>query len=102
MENDKYHVFKSQDVVFHADLGQYIINATRPDGESTPLQDAYVIRTQDIFAGPGLSAYAMVIQTAIDLRLGNALNREHLKELRDLFVEASVQAFQSPLKKIPD
>lgn len=101
MENDKYVVFKREDLDDW--LGKFV-----PSVDLVPLilQDAIVIRRQDIFAGPGLFAYANAIQTALDLMdditEGFFDEDGHLQELRDFFWEQAMQASHSETKKIPD
>jgi hypothetical protein len=105
MENDKYVVFKRGefDGIHSLELKE---GAKLPK----PLEDAVVIRRQDIFAGPGLFSYANAIQTAIDLigapgELGtvSALNElAKLEELRDFFWEQAMMASHEPNKKVPD
>jgi hypothetical protein len=119
MENDKYIVFKAGDAVYNATTGKYEIEAIKEGGESAVLHDAVVIRPQDIFAGPGLSAYAASIQTAIDLIKAEIRQQkehapkqviveedeagiEHLEELRDFFWMQAYEALNREDKKIPD
>ena len=110
MENDKYIVFKSD--AFHA------WNKARLEGDIhltilQSLDDAVVIRKQDIFAGPGLHAYAAAIQTGLELlfrqlppehemTLEAAHEIEYLTRLRDFFFEQAVEAEHAEGKKLPD
>jgi hypothetical protein len=111
MENDKYVVFKSEELI-EADK-KHLVLGDLPE----PLKDAVVIRLQDVFAGPGLFAYASAIQTAIDIMDMEAqmlsMHREEtwstdprtrmqLEELRDFFAEQAQLAVDHPHKKIPD
>lgn len=110
-DDEKYAVFKADDwntIVDKAaeDAGYNVMVST--EWFNRMLQDAVVIRTQDIFAGPGLSAYANCIQTAIDLMREVAQPvslTEHitrLEEIRDYFFERAQEAFDRPDKHIPD
>jgi len=105
LSNDKYVVFKREDVSM-AQIDTSLI-----------LEDAVVIRPRDIFAGPGLSAYAMAIQTAIDLLDVEAgiprddgmewdswygIKRADLEALRDFFMEQSLAAMGANDKHLPD
>lgn len=103
MENDKYVVFKAKEF---DDWLASDMKAPIP----VALHDAIVIRRQDIFAGPGLFAYANAIQTAIDLMgqdmsalAGWELNQmARLEELRDFFWEQAMMASHEERKKVPD
>lgn len=110
MDNDKYVVFKREDWrKFAGEVPTSAIQFIPP-----VLEDAIVIRRQDMFAGPGLFAYANAIQTAIDLRhlQGTSLvlrtkeiqqaQLDRLEELRDFFWEQAMMASHSETKKIPD
>lgn len=99
----KYSVFKTEE--FEKDVP----NA----GEAfnhIALDDFVVIRFQDIFAGPGLAAYAHAVQTFLDgvhfLDPKNEIiteyEKERIEELRDFFSALSDRAFEHPLKKVPD
>lgn len=101
MRNDKYVVFKRKD------WDEYLSGG----GDDIPnlLEDAVVIRPQDIFAAPGLFAYASAIQTAIDLNyLQNGSKSmlpvpvSKLEDLRDFFFEQAQFAQEYPSKKFPD
>jgi hypothetical protein len=99
MSDDKYVVMKAED---------WEKMPFAPNHTSGILTDAVVIRTQDIFAGPGLSAYANAIQTGIDLMrefggMEDALELiGELEEIRDYFHERAQEALMHPHKKIPD
>lgn len=104
MLNDKYVVFKRQDAFqapkdYEPETGdEHMLIPTH-----LALEDAIVIRRQDIFAGPGLFAYANAIQTAIDLGTQYpTLDPKPLEELRDFFWEQAMMAKDSPVKKVPD
>jgi len=76
--------------------------------EELELPDAEVIRHQDLFAAPGLFAYANVIQTGLDLMFPDGPVeatrevRSHLADIRDYFWQAAQESNDHPHKKIPD
>jgi len=101
IQNDKYIVFRAVDVSMPQIPADKIV------------QDAVVIRKQDIFAGPGLHAYAAAIQTGLELlfrqlppehemTLEAAHEIEYLTRLRDFFFEQAVEAEHAEGKKLPD
>jgi hypothetical protein len=105
LDNDKYVVFKKQE--FDAWWGETREDMNQRLGHFA-LEDAVVIRLQDVFAGPGLYAYANAIQTAIDLQdmegcgdLGPE-RTEQLLQLRDFFAAMAQLAVDRSDKKIPD
>lgn len=111
MENDKYVVFKREDwQAIKASLDRSVGGGPYEQGQIAPLDDAVVIRRQDIFAGPGLFAYANAIQTAIDLLKTeqndatwfHPSDERRLEELRDFFWEQAMMASHEEVKKIPD
>jgi hypothetical protein len=73
--------------------------------EKHAVPDAVVIRRQDVFAGPGLHAYASVVQTAMELLMAMAdideADLENLGRVRDYFHEQAVLADEIA-GKIPD
>ena len=110
MENDKYLVFKSDPIntTYDPVKNQYILGGA----VERAIYDGVVIRTQDVFAGPGLYAYSAAIQTAIDFIehrwVGEDITeeegalRDNLASLRDFFAEQAELATQHPNKKVPD
>lgn len=95
----KYAVFKVKEVdtIAGGDPGEVTLELIEE------VKDFMVIRFQDVFAAPGLYAYANVIQTWIerDKLEGRPIPPE-LEQLRDDFFEAAEQAANFPVKKIPD
>lgn len=105
LEDDKYVVMQREQFEFMMHVAQVGID------ETIILKDAVVIRTQDIFSGPGLSAYAMDIQTALDLNAvmgGTVFTLEQAKRLavmRDYFYVRAQEAFEKAAEgaaKVPD
>lgn len=114
MQNDKYLVFKREEFM---EFIQELIDRNIDPAATTPktigaLEDAIVIRRQDVFAAPGLYAYAHTIQTFIDAinfsedwyaaMHSRTPDIEKLEQLRDFFAEMAMMAEQYPSKKIPD
>ncbi len=77
--------------------------------EATMLHDAMVIRSQDVFAGPTLHAYASAVQSTLEIMAIAGVPSglmtfqvKSLEELRDRFHEAAVVADSVSTKKLPD
>jgi hypothetical protein len=116
MENDKYVVFKRDEFNEWARVMHDAVEEVAEGKElnlrvhlnQISLQDAVVIRKQDVFAAPGLYGYAASIQTAIEVaqRLDpSSLTEEEqwrLEALRDFFFEQGHEAAEHSPKKIPD
>lgn len=74
-----------------------------------PLDDAVVIRRQDIFAPPALDAYANAIQTAIEVMSSGTQNYatiqlsaiEGLRGIADYFSDQAAKAWAEQ-RKLPD
>lgn len=104
VNDEKYIVFKLSDwadgVERLGELAQYIEGIP-------PVEDAVVIRKQDMFAGPGLHAYAMTIQTAIETTrlVTNGMTAElicaDLEKIRDYFTQQALEAEACTTKKMP-
>lgn len=79
------------------------VNKVIKDLDAARLDDAVVIRQQDIFAAGVLFTYAGAVQTAIEV-LGqqNIPVPDELQDLRDRFFEFASAAEASPIKKFPD
>lgn len=77
-------------------------------GEAPPpeIEDAVVIRTQDIFAAPALYAYANCISTCIEILSQTddyptpLLTR--LREISDYFMDRGDEADNHHSRKVPD
>jgi hypothetical protein len=79
---------------------KYIV--TKVDG--TPVDDAVVIRRQDIFAPPALDAYANAIQCVIELSKGSSVNGASIKGLQDVadyFHDEAAKSWAEQ-RKLPD
>lgn len=97
MKDEKYLVFKRDEFIERHGTGKLV----------EALDDAVVIRKQDIFAGPALHAYASSIQTAIEVveTSGAEFNRRaraKLYEVRDYFFQQALEADDVNPKKVPD
>lgn len=105
MRDDKYIVFKRSDW----DDWRERVGTDSAAAFRTPpsLDDAVVIRKQDIFAGSALHAYASSITTALEIIdyhnvvLGGR-HRQRLDEIRDYFFEQALEADDVRTKKVPD
>lgn len=89
MQDEKYVVFKKSDIdlVLLQDLMESNTTVSLP----VPIDDAVVIRTQDIFAAGGLSAYAH----QINVFLQHAMSEDDasaLEEIRDYFLGVAQEA----------
>lgn len=79
MKNEKYIVFKREEYEFSRTIGIKPI----------AVEDAVVIRTQDIFAAGGLRAYAVQIDLAMQMIPGD---QGRLPEIRDYFEAVAQEA----------
>ena len=99
MDDQKYVVIKrSEWEQLRLDTG----SVRMPD----PLDDAVVIRTKDIFAGPVLETYAGAVQTAIEVIQGTSSDLarswiEDLEAIRDYFHERAQEAQTFNHKRFP-
>jgi hypothetical protein len=101
--NDKYIVHK------RAEWDRWCDGIDAVHTWPSEIDDAVVIRRQDVFAGPGLYSYANAVQTGIEVldlehpgRPGAlTLRLERLEEIRDYFAEQAQLATELP-SKIPD
>lgn len=107
MNDEKYIVFKREE--FSHWWGQVSVGGTEhPRSAPEALEDAVVIRLQDEFAESGLSAYAMNIQTVLDIispdSIGTGAYRS-LEAARDYFYACSMDAGEIRRRgqaKLPD
>lgn len=114
--DEKYVVFKAGEWDDFYDKIFALIKAAGFKGDtldnlmaSPPvLHDAVVIRTRDIFASPGLMAYAGVVQTAVELAeiqgvtMVGGTTVKRLKEIADYFSERAFDAANNPSHRVPD
>lgn len=91
--DDKYVVLKKGDT--HDNLGA---SGVRCYNEEDILEDAVVIRTQDVFAEAGLRAYAATIDSAREIlrmsglpQVGGVTDAE-LMEISDYFLDRAAEA----------
>jgi hypothetical protein len=97
----KYIVFKRED------WDQLQQESPECDPEEFILEDAVVIRLQDIFAESALFAYAASIRTSceiLEVALGDVDQAlvDNLNETADYFMACGEQASKSLKRKIPD
>jgi len=126
MKDEKYMVFKRNE--FYELMGELALPVGDVDcapvaqniekrAKEVSLQDAVVIRKQDMFAAPALHAYASSIQTVIELLESLAPDpniKDHgipgmpvgkmarLHEIRDYFFQQALEADDVRTKKVPD
>lgn len=113
MQDEKYVVVKreafDQLLIFFADKLSPAVGEALNTFASAVLEDAVVIRTQDIFATSGLWAYAHTMQTYIELthsqRMMTSEELKNLAEARDYFSDRANEAermLASGRAKVPD
>ncbi len=93
MEDDKYVVFKKEDW-----------DTAYVAGDMRPLDDAVVIRRQDIFAAPAFFEYAGQIRTTIEIMKQEGCwfeQNHHLEDIADYFMQQGEEAMRSE-RKLPD
>lgn len=107
--DEKYVVLKRQD------WEQLLSDVHLDDGgpePGPPIEDAVVIRLQDLFAGPALHHYAASIRTVIDVFTSIGIDpptawaapevTDRLITIADYFHECAVEADRLQTKKVPD
>lgn len=98
---DKYIVFKREE------FDKFVTNLLIEPHillhklEEIELDDAIVIRRQDVFAPPALDAYANSIQIALSLGAVNMASTDHLRKVADFFHQQAVLSWNAQ-RKIPD
>lgn len=102
MQNEKYVVFKRDEWErWVKESGSRAITITSPD----EVEDAVVIRRQDVFAPPALDAYANAITVSLCLAHEDSpYSRRELSRLQDIadyFHEQAQLAWETD-RKIPD
>ena len=94
---EKYVVYKK------ADFESLMDESPEADFWGCQLEDAVVIRLQDVFAQSALFAYASSIRTAIEiLEATNSEVPEGLGEIADYFMAQGEKAGKYPHRKVPD
>lgn len=100
----KYVIFKAEEFERYKQRADFYLPPFPPE-----IEDGTVIRRQDIFAAPGLSAYADSIQTALSVIQENTQVNADLRDLidrlqtlADYFHEEAKKAWTTPYRKIPD
>src|SRR5262245_41630436 len=119
VKDEKYVVFKTAELKewatkFHEGMRRAVYgdpNAADgiPSLMDLALPDATVIRAQDIFAGPGLTAYANGIMVAVMAMKAerseagyNDKVTDSLERIADYFHQRAEEAWETEYKKIPD
>lgn len=106
MQDDKYVVFKIGDWL---DFWKEFPDSPDTEHLLTPLQrkrldDAVVIRRQDVFAPPALDAYANCIMVVLETEKainGNTKLAQRLQNIADYFHTQAAEAWQAD-RKVPD
>jgi hypothetical protein len=95
-QNEKYVVFKRDEW----DAAPHRIDVSEPK----EVEDAVVIRRQDVFAPPALDSYANAITVALELTVHGVSQSKRSKQLRhiaDYFHQQAELAWNTE-RKIPD
>lgn len=95
MRDDKYVVLKIEDAEMIGKFSEETYAAIR----EKRLEDAVVIRTQDIFAGPALWVYAHVL--ALAAKTGTSQHSRRFQEIADYFSARATEA-DAQDGKVPD
>lgn len=92
MDDQKYVVFKRTDWEnFKADT-EFNYHPQATSGEPDPIEDAVVIRTRDVYAGPALHAYAHAAITTLEFLPADNPIREDIKKVIEYFIEKASDA----------
>lgn len=86
MSDEKYVVIKAEDLVPTDSDGLYILK------KSSILSDAVVIRTQDVFAAGGLSAYGHAIRSYTSRMKSDEPGRLELDLVANYFFDCAQEA----------
>lgn len=104
VQDEKYVVFKRDDWEnFKRDtIFDYHPQATY--GEPDPIEDATVLRPNDIFTAPTLHAYVGAVTTAIEIyeRVLDIAAPAQLAEARDYFMNRAEEADHTGSRRFPD
>lgn len=103
----KYVAFKVQDWIKEWQQTPDDKETKHPlsDLQNKRIDDAVVIRLQDMFAGPALHTYASSISIALELLPADHPDREGMEEVAAYFYEMAAEADQlksSSRVKLPD
>lgn len=104
MKDEKYVVFKRAEFDEFVSTHREVFEVADPWLFPNALEDAVVIRTQDLFAASGLYAYAHTIMTHIGLMDKTATGYARagrLREIADYFFDRAREA-EETVGKIPD
>ena len=100
---EKYVVFKSED------FDDWCRGVADSDLDDLIIEDAVVIRLQDMFAAPALYSYANTIRTVTELLEkssplvpSSAAILDRLHGIADYFIGRALVADMMPTKKLPD
>jgi len=101
VSDDKYIVFKKEE--FDAWFDWLTENITDTFVAPDELEDAVVIRTQDLFAGPALHAYASSIAVVIEVlrQFGHVEQADSLVDVSDYLFQRAEEA-DAIHGKLPD
>jgi len=96
----KYVVFK------RSEFNEWFQGTHQMPGKMpTPLNDAVVVRTRDVFAGPALHSYASAVLTVKDMLLSmgslGKKDEESLQEIAEYFSARAMEADERIDKKVP-
>lgn len=87
VKDEKYIVFKRSD---WEEASQNLGSAWVPE----PVEDAVVIRTRDIYAGPALHAYAHAAMTTLEFLPEGSPSRDSIDQVVNYFLDRAAQADQ--------
>lgn len=100
MGDGKYVVFKREE------WRQWIDEWPEVDPEAEPaaLEDAVVIRRQDVFAPPALDAYANAIQTCVEVLCNGTSPSGRAADLQKIadYFHTQAQLAWDTVRKLPD
>lgn len=105
MQDGKYITFKRTE--FNAFMNNLLAqlpsgDEVRVTGATLEVQDAVVIRRQDVFAPPALDAYANLIEAALQIaRDTDSEEHEQLVNIADYFHQQAAEAWVTQ-RKLPD
>lgn len=92
VKDEKYIVFKRSDWEAFERETEFNYHPQSTTGVPEAVEDAVVIRTRDIYAGPALHAYAHAAMTTLEFMTKHSLIREEIDQVVNYFLDRAEEA----------
>lgn len=100
--NPKYAVLKWHEWLEIEEVVQVALGKRIADDMGKPINDAVVIRRQDVFAPPALDAYANSMRIVLEGMDPGDMRRSNLQKVADYFAGEAAEAWLNHDRKLPD